>query len=208
VNRRPFAVARLDDLERVDGMGPTWRPVRRVLDVTGLGINAYTADEAGGEVIEPHDETSPGAARHEEVYVVATGRATFTVAGESIDAPAGTLVRVDVGVHRHAVAKEPGTTVIVVSGAPGAALPSAPYEHWYAAQPAYERGDYSEAIAIASEGLRDHPDQLACFRALSGDREQALADLRIAFAGDPRTRAWAKDDEDLESLRGDPGWPG
>lgn len=47
-----------------------------------------------------------------------SGRAAFTIAGEELDAPAGTLVAVtDSTVIRGAVAREPGTTVLVV-GAP------------------------------------------------------------------------------------------
>jgi hypothetical protein len=34
-----------------------------------------------------------------------------------------------------------------------------------------------------------------------GRREEALEQLRIAFAQDPRTRAWAADDDDLETVR-------
>ncbi len=207
--RPPFAAVRLDELER----SGTWRPVRRRLDVTAVGINAYTADDPGDEVIEPHDETSAGAGRHEEVYVVLTGRADFTIAGERLDAPAGTLVRVDVGVPREAVAAEPRTTVLVVGGRPGSALPVSPFEHWYAAQPAYEAGDYRRAIEIASQGLADWPDhptlryQLACYEALAGEPDRALEHLRSAFGRDARLREWAEQDADLDSLRARPDYP-
>ena len=42
--------------------------------------------------------------------------------------------------------------------APGAALPRSPFEHYYAAQPAYDAGDYDRAVAIAGEGLADWPE--------------------------------------------------
>ena len=206
-----FSVAHLDELDRVRPTeGPAlWLQLRRALGVTAFGINAYTAEAEGDELVERHDETSPGSGGHEEVYLVVTGRAAFTVGGEAVDAPAGTLLRVDPGVAREAVAVAPGTTVLIIGGKPGAALPVSPYEHWYAAHPAYLAGDYERAAAIASEGLADWPDhpmlhyQLACFRALGGDREAALDHLRRAYDGDPRTREWAADDADLETVRDD-----
>ncbi len=51
-------------------------------------VNAYSA-EAGEPVVEPHDETSAGAGAHEELYLVVSGAATFTVAGKALDTPLG-----------------------------------------------------------------------------------------------------------------------
>ena len=203
----PYSVAQVDALERarLDEAG-WWRPVRRTLGLTAVGANAYTADAAGQPLIEPHDELSLGAGGHEELYVVLAGAATFTVADETIDAPVGTLLRVDVGVRRMAVAAAPATTVLVVGAPPGAALPPSPFEYWYAAQPAYDAGEYERAIAIASEGLEHHPEhgglnyQLACYHALAGDNQAAAQRLRIAFRADPRTRGWADDDHDLDGV--------
>lgn len=42
--------------------------------------------------------------------------------------------------------------------------------------------------------------QLACFHALAGDTDEAARRLRIAFEADPRTRAWAEDDRDLDGV--------
>jgi tetratricopeptide (TPR) repeat protein len=181
--------------------------LRRALGVTGFGIAVWTAAAAGDPLIEPHDETTTAAGGHEELYLVLEGRATFTVAGEEHDAAAGACVLVEVGTMRSAVAAEAGTSVLVIGGRPGAALPISPFEHYYAAQPAYDAGDYDRAVAIASEGLRDWPDhpiihyQLACYHALAGRLDEARRSLEIAFAGDERTRAWAADDEDLAALR-------
>ena len=56
----------------------------------------------------------------EELYVVLRGRATFTLDGEEVDAPAGTLVYVhDPAVARMAVPAEPDTAVLAISGTPG-----------------------------------------------------------------------------------------
>ena len=58
--------------------------------IQAFGINAYTAEKAGDVVVEEHDEKGDGGAGgHEELYVVVSGRARFTLAGESVDAPAG-----------------------------------------------------------------------------------------------------------------------
>jgi tetratricopeptide (TPR) repeat protein len=185
----------------------TWVPLRRALDITGFAVALWTADAAGDALIEPHDETSTGAGAHEELYVVLEGRATFTLAGEEHDAPAGTCILVEVDTMRSAVAAEPGTRVLAIGGKPGAVLPPSPFEHYYAAQPAYDAGDYDRAIAIASVGLRDWPDhpiihyQLACFHTLAGRLDEARRSLEIAFAGDERTRAWAAEDPDLAALR-------
>ena len=176
-----FRVTRLSDLDRVAVAGTVWRPIRRALGITGFSINAYTGAGAGDEVIEPHDETSAGAGGHEELYVVLSGEARFEIDGESVDAPAGTLILIPVGCRRSAAAIADETTVLVIGGVPGSALPVSPFEYWFAAEPAYSRGDYEEAIAIASEGLADHPDhptlnyQLACYNALAGAADEALA---------------------------------
>jgi hypothetical protein len=197
----------IDDLERIPMPDGIFRPIRRPLGVTAFGANAFTADNPGDSLIESHDERSTGAAGHEELYVVLTGRAAFVVEGEAVDAPAGTLVLVPVGERRSATAAEPHTTVLIVGGTPGAAGPVTPFEYWYAAQPAYDAGDYARAYEIASAGLAEHPHQgtlhyqLACFAALAGDPEMARRHLAIAFANEPRARGWAATDTDLDGVR-------
>ncbi|MEJ7792795.1 MAG: hypothetical protein WKF65_12585 [Gaiellaceae bacterium] len=206
----PFTHTDLETLERIENEGLVWRPVRRTLGVTAFGINGYTADRAGDALIEPHDETSPGAGGHEELYLVARGSAHFTVGDRQLVAPAGTMLLVPVGARRAAVAAEPDTTVLVIGGRPGGGLPASPFEYWYAAQAAVNEGDYGQAVAIASEGLDDWPVhghlnyQLACYHALAGKRDHALRHLRLAFANNPATREWAATDDDLVDVRDDP----
>ena len=199
----------IDDAERIPGHGFDWRPLRKVLGTTGFGVNGYSAD-AGGEVIEDHDELSQGAAGHEELYVVLQGAATFTVDGDEVAAPRGTLLVVPPGTRRGAVATEDGTTVLVIGGVPGAAGPRTAFEYWYEAEPHYRSGDYARVVEVASAGLADWPEhpslryQLACYEALQGNREAAIGHLRIAFEKNPATREWAADDEDLVSVRDEP----
>src|SRR5213083_630389 len=93
---------RLEEIEPIPVVGGRllWRPVRRTLDVGAFWINAYVAPRVGDDVVEEHTEQALG---HEEVYVVLAGRATFTLGGDTLDAPAGTVVFVhDPSVKRHA----------------------------------------------------------------------------------------------------------
>lgn len=209
----PYRLTHVDDLDRIPLEHGVWRPVRRALGVTAFGINAYSADAAGDRLIEPHDETSPGAGGHQELYLTVAGRGTFTVDGEELDTPAGTLLLIEPGARREAIAAEDGTTVVVIGGRPDAAMPPSPFEYWYSAIPAEESGDFDRAYEIVAEGLEHWPDHgtmhyaLACYRARQGRRDEALEHLRTAFANDPRTREWAADDSDLDSLRDDPAYP-
>jgi tetratricopeptide (TPR) repeat protein len=210
-----FRVAHLDDLERIGAAGGLYRPIRRRLGVRAFGINAYTAEKAGDQVIERHDEVSGGGpGRQEELYMVVAGHAEFTVAGETVDAPAGTMVFIpDLTAQRSAIATADGTTVVVVGGPADAPIPTSPFEFWFAAEPAYRAGDYDRAAEIASEGLAEWPQhgtlhyQLACYHALAGRREQALEHLAIAVRNEPKAAAWAADDADLDSIRADANFP-
>lgn len=204
-------VLRIDELEPISVAGVRWRPLRRELGVTAFGVNAYSAG-AGEQLIEPHNET--GGAGHEEMYLVVSGRATFTVDGEEFDAPVGTVVFVpDPGSRRSAVARQDATTAIVVGGARGTIKPSA-WEYYFAAQPAIDAGDPGRAYEIAAAGLDDHPDHaglqynLACFASLAGQSDRAVDHLARAVALDPAAREWAATDPDLDAIRADPRYPG
>jgi tetratricopeptide repeat protein len=203
----------LDDLDCVPLAHGVWRPVRRPFGITGFGVNAYSADAPGDSLIEPHDETTPGAGGHEELYLVATGVAAFTVGEETLEARAGTLVFVPPGVRREASAAAPDTTVVVVGGRPGAGLPVSPFEYWYAAIPAADAGDWESAIEILSDGLAEWPDHprihynLACFHARAGHRDEAIHHLRFAAGRDPIALEYAASDADLDAIRDDPEFP-
>ena len=203
---------RIDDIEPiavVDGK-LAWRPVRRALDVQAFGINAYTAD-AGELVVEEHDETGHGAGHHEELYVVIAGRATFTVDGEEIDAPPGTVVFLDDPKERRAaVAVEDGTTVLAIGGARGEGYRVSPWEYNFAAIPASNRQDWGEAERVLREGLEAYPGNpsvlynLACVLAQGGKADEAIELLGDALKAEPKYRAYAEQDTDLDAVRAHP----
>lgn len=195
---------RIDDVAGVPVFGTlVWKPIRRTLGVTAFGINAYSAESAGDEVVEEHTETQLG---HEEIYAVISGHATFTVDGQEVDAPAGTLVYLDKPEEkRHAIAKEAGTTVLAIGGVPGKHDVSA-WEYFFPALPAIRAGDYDTARRMLEEALaeKDHPAihyNLACVEALAGNRERALEELEKSA---PHHRSRAAEDPDFAAIKDDP----
>ncbi len=197
-------IVNLSELESfpVGERGLLWHPIRSRLGIEAFGMNAYTAAEVGGEVVEEHTEEGVG---HEEVYVVVAGHATFTLNGEEIDAPAGTIVHLpDWSVKRSAVALEPGTTVLAVGAKPGEAFRPSPWEAAFLA----EHLPIAEAVALLEEAAAANPDDaatfynLACFRMRAGDREGALEAVRRSFELAPeRVRKWSGGDVDLDPIR-------
>lgn len=197
-----YEAATIAGLARSDG----WSPVRRLLGIEAFGVNAWTAAEAGATVIQEHDESSG----HEELYVVVSGRVTFTVDGREIDGPAGTLVFVrDFNLKRGAVAVEPGSTVLAVGAKPGEAFHPMSWEVNAAeVLPLFGEGRYEDAKAALIEALdRQEHDRgallynLGCAEARLGETEPALEHLAAAFDERPDLRELAVTDEDLESVR-------
>ena len=195
-----YAVASLDDLDRYPvAHGLEWRPVRRRFDIRSFGCNAYTAEKVGDWVVEEHTEGSG----HQELYFVVRGRARFTLDGEDVDAPPGTLVYLhDHTVKRVAVAEEEGTTVLAFGAKPGVAFTPSAWEWFFEA---YAKTP-QEGKEILEGGLRDlgqHPAllyHLACMEAKLGEREQARAHLDRAVELDPAWAERAQSDEDLEEV--------
>jgi tetratricopeptide (TPR) repeat protein len=207
-----YAVVQLGEIEPITVAGSLqWRPLRRTLGVEAFGINAYLAVNPGDAVVEEHTEASLG---HEEVYVVLSGRARFSLDDEQLDAPAGTVVFVrDPAVKRAAHAEEAGTAVLAVGGKAGEAYAPSPWEWYFAAERFRSTNDYDGALALLAEGLERFPDHggmvyaAACWEALAGRHEEALEHVARAFELDPRCREWARTDEDLDSIRDLPGYP-
>jgi len=204
---------RLDDIEPISIVGGTllWRPVRRTLDVGAFGINAYTAPNAGDDVVEEHTEKT---LQHEEIYLVLSGRATFTLDEETLDAPVGTVVFIrDPDVKRHARAEEPGTAVLAIGGPRGSAYEPSAWEDRFAAEVHRASGDYEAMVNEITAGLERHTDDpgtlydLACAEALAGRPDDALEHLRRALELRPEWTDHAREDADLTSLHDLSGWP-
>jgi hypothetical protein len=120
-------LADVDTLAQVDPGNPdindgAMHMVRRHFDVRAFGVNAVIGN-AGDEMIEPHHESDDEANEtngHEELFAVMTGHAVFTVDGEEIDAPGGTVVFVrDPALIRSARATADGTSILAVGGPAG-----------------------------------------------------------------------------------------
>src|SRR3954447_2951875 len=204
---RRHRVLHLDDIEALPGPATlTWRPVRATLGLRAFGTNAYTADDAGVDVVEPHTE-SPKLAQ-EELYFVHRGRARFTIDGEEFEAPAGTYVFVpDPASHRHAVATEAGTTVLSFGGPP-TFEPSA-WEWTFRASAQRQAGHRGAPRRTLHEALHVHPEsaavryELACLAATGGEVDEALDRLAEAIELDAGVAGYALTNADLEALRSD-----
>ena len=48
---------------------------------------------------------------------------------------------------------------------------------------------------------------VACWEAMAGNADAAIAALSTAFELDPKSAEWAKNDTDLDAIRGLPGSP-
>ena len=125
--------AHLDDVPTLtfaSDAEPDWKPLRRHLGIGAFGVNAWVAAAVGDQAIERHDEApAEGAAGHEELYVVLRGEARFTVDGDEIPAPAGTLVFIaDPALVRVAVATAPDTVVLAIGAARGVAFEPSDWE--------------------------------------------------------------------------------
>lgn len=184
--------------------------VRRDLGVQSFNINALRAVE-GEELLREHDEVGYGGDRHEKVWLVLSGHAVFTVDGEEIDAPAGTVVHVPAPeTKRSATAKEPGTTLLGLGGRPGLPYRPTPGEALAEFWPYHEAGEYEAAAGVCRAVLEDYEGSrlalfnLACCEALLGRSDDALGHLREALDAAPGLRENAETDTDLDSLRDDP----
>jgi tetratricopeptide (TPR) repeat protein len=208
--RRGYEVASLDAID-AHPTSAEWLPVRAHFDIQAFGVNAWKAAADDDELISAHEESSIG---HEELYLVLDGRATFTVGGEEIDAPAGTIVFVrDPATERSARASQ-GTTILTVGAKPGEAFRISPWERNADILPLFERGEFAEAKRRLEQMVADEPEaagflyNLACAEAQLGEHDAALEHLARAVEMHPRFVELARDDRDFESIRADPRFPG
>jgi tetratricopeptide (TPR) repeat protein len=210
-----FQVMRLDEIDGYAEEGrPRWHMIRSVLGIESFGINAWRATEAGQQIIGEHDELGSGAGGHEELYFVLSGRATFTVEGEPVDAPAGSLVFVkDPAMRRGAVAEEAATEILVIGGRPGAAFSVSSWERSAEALRYWTTGDWDGAIDILDGQLAEDPTNanvlynLACAESRSGRSRDAIDHLTRAVELVPRFAELAQTDSDFDPIRGDDRFP-
>jgi quercetin dioxygenase-like cupin family protein len=182
-------------------------PVRHHLGFRAAGVNAWKAD-TGGRLIPPHEEDSG----NEELYVVVSGRAAFTVGEEEAEAAAGTLVFVPAEVFRTAVAAEDGTIVLVVGATVGEPYYGGGWDSFALADAYRQAGRLDESRAIVEQQIAQRPDHwgpqynAACLEALGGDADAAFEHLRHAKELDPEGESaqYFREDSDLDSLRDDP----
>jgi mannose-6-phosphate isomerase-like protein (cupin superfamily) len=209
-----YVFARLEELEPASLVaadatddGRRRFDVRRTFDITGFGIQAYSAP-TGIDIIRAHDEMLLGEAGQEELYIVLKGAATFEIDGESIEAPEGSLVHVRPPATRKATANDDGTTILVVGGTPGKAYEPYPEEASEAFS-AYTAGDYETALAkqrIVLEKRSEDPVvhfNAGCFAARAGLADEAIQHLERAVEINERIKELISTDEDLDSIRED-----
>lgn len=203
--------AHISDLTFAFPNSQSWAMVRTHFDVRSFGVNAYIAEEKGVEVIGEHDELGERSGKHEELYFVVDGHATFTVNGDEIDAPTGTFVFVrDPSAKRKAVAKEAGTTVLIVGGRPGEAFEPSPWERTTRGLVHFASGDYDRAAEAYEQLLDETPGDpgflynLACAESRLGRTDSALRHLRQAAEADANYAKNAAGDPDFDAIRDEP----
>jgi quercetin dioxygenase-like cupin family protein len=183
-------------------------PIQRMTDYRVAGINGWIGDPGEGLVPE-HAEDSD----NEELYIVVKGRATFTVDGREIDAPAGTLLHLQPGENRVAVSEEPGTIIVAIGATIGKPYEPQGWTSFVVADHYRRVGRIEEGRAAIREMMDMHPDvwgapyNAACYEALGGNTDEAFALLQQALKLDTQTvRNFAPQDSDLDSLHDDPRW--
>jgi hypothetical protein len=197
-------VARLEDIEK---RGRDI-PVREHFGIHAFGINAFTPGE-DGTLVGEHDESGSG---QEELYIVLDGNATFEIDGETVDAPAGTLVFIAPESRRKATGDG---TVLILGGTPGEAYQGLDWGEAWAFHSeslrAYGEQRYADALEAVRAGLEHSPDNpglhfnYACFATLAGETDDETFDhLRRSVELFPRFRDQARTDNDLAAVRDDP----
>ena len=139
------------------------------------------------------------------------GRATFTLDGKEVDAPAGTIVYVRPNTKRGAVAVEDDTAVLAVGAKPGVVFEPSLWEDIFAANAYADKGELEKGRTLLKQLLDEHPDawqgffNAACLEARVGDKEKAIDFFERAVALEPeKAREFAKTDSDFDSVRDDP----
>ena len=208
MNDQRYSVARPGDIEQLRG---GWSPIRGHFGIEAFGVNSWTSAAPGETVVNDHEEENSG---HEELYVVVEGRATFTVDGREIDAPAGTLVFVgdagDAEESRRGRARRPPCW-------PSARSPARRTDRSAGSgrpKPFRSSGAASRSVRTSSWPRRTPSTRmlpavlynLACAEALLGKSDEAVEHLRRAVELYPGYAEYARKDTDFDSIRDHPGF--
>ena len=184
-----------------------WSPIRRELGVRSFGINAWSGDD-GARLVGEHDEKTSG---QEELYLVLSGSALFTVDGEELEAEPGRVVFVrDPASKRTAVASADGTVVLSVGGKPGEAFEPRAWEVNAEVFALFANDQVEEAKEMVIEALTRFEERsaltynLACCESRLGETEEAITHLGEALAMRPSFAELAREDSDLDAIRDDP----
>ncbi len=121
-NAATWKVAHIDDIpfETDEGPDVEWKPVRRYFGIGSFGANASRATADGAVLTHDHTEVDDAGTRHEELFLIVSGHATYRVDGKEFDAPAGTFLYVrDPETMRGVVAREAGTWMLALGAEPG-----------------------------------------------------------------------------------------
>jgi hypothetical protein len=205
-----WKAAHLDEIEEFEDVGCHYRPVRLHLGLSAFGASVWTAQSAGDPVINEHDPGDPTV--DQELFLVIRGHAAFEVAGDHLDAPAGTFVALPPGTQRRATAEAPDTAILLIEGTPGTAYAPRGWELWAPLAPMYGAGRYAEVADALRSTVEAHPEygmlffNLACCESLTGKRTEALMHLRRAIELSEEFRDNARTDEDLDAIRDEPGF--
>ena len=205
-----YAVVTLDELVPYETEDQArWHTIRRMLGIQAFGMNAWSATEDGQRVIGEHDEAD--GEQHEEVYVVVSGSATFTLDGESFDAPAGTIVHVPDPAVEARGSRTCGTTISRSGRNPVSYSHRRPGRGRPRHSASGDR-EWDKAIAMLEEQLAETPDSgvtvynLACaFAATVGGTRRSRGSEAVTM--EDRFLEMAQTDDDLASIRDDPSFP-
>jgi tetratricopeptide (TPR) repeat protein len=184
-----------------------WSPIRRELGVRSFGINAWAGDD-GTDLVGEHDENESG---QEELYLVLSGAARFTVDSEELEAGPGRAVFVrDPESKRAAVATADETVILSLGGTPGEAFEPRVWEVNAEVFALFADDKVEEAKEMVTDALTRFEERgaltynLACCEAKLGQRDDALTHLAQALEIRPSLVRIAREDTDLDAIRDDP----
>lgn len=151
-----------------------------------------------------HDPTAD-----QDLFVVLRGHAVFELDGTQVDAPAGTLVFAPPHTTRTAVAREAGTTVLLVEGTPGRAYEPRAGSSGRRSLPTTRRGStrrWPTGCGRSSPPRRStrYCSSTSPVARASPAGRATLDHLRQALEMSDEFRASARTDSDLDPIRHEP----